>query len=98
MPLRNTRKNRGWQRDLSAKIKQKAAEIVRDEEIRARTITPELEQELTEHNAKMLASVQITQRGDVSRARNVVMELFAELEILSDPSQSEALRKLVSSR
>ena len=87
-------KNRGWQRDLSAKIKQKAAEIVRDEEIRARTITPELEQELTEHNAKMLASVQITQRGDVSRARNIVMELFTELEILSDPSQSEALHKL----
>ena len=87
-------KNRGWQRDLSAKIKLKAAEIVRDEEIRMRTITPELEQDLTEHNAKMLASVQITQRGDVSRARNIVMELFTELEILSDPSQSEALRQL----
>ena len=85
---------RNWERDISARAKLKAAEIVREEEMRLRTITPDIEEKLAEQNAKILASVQINQRSDVSRAREIVMNLFAELEQISGSEKAEILSRL----
>ena len=75
--IRKRAKKEGWVRDLSEKIKNKADDLVRREAVRASTQT---ENEIVEANALHSAAIQINERKDVSKARNVAMSLLAELE------------------
>lgn len=72
----------GIPRDLSGKIKAKADELVN------RALVNDLvkndisltESVVVEENAKNSAAIQISERKDVSKARDIVMSLFGELE------------------
>lgn len=89
-------KKRGWERDLSAKAKLKAAEIVRDAEISAMAIPDEVIDELADYNAKILASVKLGQRADVTRARALTNKLMDELECVFGAGESEQLNDLAN--
>lgn len=68
----------GWTRDLSAKIKAKADALVSKSLVTAEL--PIKESLVIEENAKNSAAIQISERKDVSKARDIVMSLFGELE------------------
>lgn len=68
----------GWARDLSAKIKAKADALVSKSLVTAEL--PIKESLVIEENAKNSAAIQISERKDVSKARDIVMSLFGELE------------------
>lgn len=75
-------KKEGWARDLSAKIKAKANDLVTrravtQAETERRAVT---EREVIDANAERIAQVRGEHRGDISRARALCMNLLAELE------------------
>ena len=75
-------KRDGWERDLTAKIKAKSdflvsKSLVSSEVSKERRI---LESDIINANATNSASIQIAERKDVSKARDIVMSLFGELE------------------
>lgn len=74
-----------WERDLTAKIKVKAEEILRTDLLRStlRTETA-TEREVVDATANVVASVQISQRKDIGRNRNLSMKLMEELEATTD--------------
>ena len=80
--IRKRAKKEDWDRDLSAKISAKADALVRKDavrsEVRSESRVPE--NEIIEANAALQAQVRREQRKDISRARNLVMTLFNELE------------------
>jgi hypothetical protein len=81
--IRKRAKRDGWERDLGPKIRAKADALVRREEVRNSVRKDEdaySEKEIIESEALRVASVGLTQRKDVARARNLCMRLFAELE------------------
>lgn len=75
-------KERGWVRDLSAKIKAKAdAKLNKDalnKELNAKQAIRE--DEVVEANAELQARIRREQRTDISRSRKLVMSLLDELE------------------
>lgn len=82
--IRKRAKTQEWTRDLNGKIKAKAEAIVRTEVVRTEVRnSPEYkatEKETIDANANLIASIQINQRKDIQRARNLCMGLFDELE------------------
>jgi hypothetical protein len=81
--IRKRAKRDGWERDLGPKIRAKADALVRREEVRNSVRKDDgaySEKEIIESEALRVASVGLTQRKDVARARNLCMQLFAELE------------------
>lgn len=72
----------GWSRDLSAKIKAKADELVNraavNKEVNAAGAVSE--REVIESNALQIARVRGTQRSDITRGRSLCMSLLVELE------------------
>lgn len=78
-----------WDRDLSAKIKLKAAAIVSKSGVSSSVST---ETETIAANADLIAGVQITHRTDVQRTRKLAMVLLEELEIIT--SDNALLRDL----
>lgn len=72
----------GWSRDLSAKIKAKADELVNraavNKEVNAAGAVSE--REVIESNALQIARVRGTQRSDITRGRSLCMRLLVELE------------------
>lgn len=79
-------KERGWTRDLSAKIKAKAdAKLNKDalnKELNAKQAARE--EEVVEANAELQARIRREQRTDISRSRKLVMGLLVELEEQTD--------------
>lgn len=75
--IRKRAKKEGWVRDLSEKIKSRADDLVRRELVRNST---QNESDIINANATNSASIQIAERKDVSKARDIVMSLFGELE------------------
>ncbi|MGB6450169.1 MAG: hypothetical protein WBE92_05400 [Steroidobacteraceae bacterium] len=74
-----------WARDLAARIRAKAEELVRTELVRSAgpqyaTASEATETTIVQDNAQILAHVELTQRRDISKARQIVVALFAELE------------------
>jgi hypothetical protein len=74
-----------WTRDLTARIRNKAEELVRKEMVRSAgpqyaTASEATETTIVQSNAQILAHVELSQRKDISRAREIVVALFAELE------------------
>ncbi|MEQ9723916.1 hypothetical protein ABQG65_22565 [Yersinia alsatica] len=92
--IRKRAKRDDWSRDLSAKIKERAEDLVRKEEVRkqVRTETTLTERVLIEASAEVIANVRMEHRGDIRRARKITNALFDELG--AECADIEALRKL----
>lgn len=89
-------KKLGWVRDLSAKIKAKADELVN----RAVVNTPVYsatsvnERNTVDANAQDMANVRLSQRKDIQRSRKILMSLFDELELQVGQENVELLEQL----
>lgn len=83
-----------WTRDLAAKVKAKADDLVRKREVRAqvRSENQISERELVEATAEAIANVRMEHRGDIKRARELANLLFSELS--AECTDVEALHKL----
>ncbi|CFR19995.1 hypothetical protein [Yersinia kristensenii] len=92
--VRKRAKRDDWSRDLSAKIKERAEDLVRKEEVRkqVRTETTLTERVLIEASAEVIASVRMEHRGDIRRAREITNTLFDELS--AECADVPALEKL----
>ena len=83
--IRKRAKKDGWTRDLSAKVRAKADEVVRRAAVRSEVRADAAgERELVEINAQMQANVILESRGDIRKARTLAMALFAELEAITE--------------
>lgn len=80
--IRKRAKRDGWERDLSAKIQQKADALVRKESVRSevRTEPAISEREIIDANAQAIVSVRLSHRKDIQRSRRITMALLEELE------------------
>ena len=76
-------KKLGVPRDLTAKVRAKADAMVMDAMVTGKvsSVTTKRDAEIIDESATRQAIVRLTHRTDISRARNVVMSLFEELEI-----------------
>ncbi len=78
--IRKRARRLGWTRDLTARIRAQADELVRSP-VRSLSAQYDTDSEtVIQDNAQLLAHVEVMQRKHISRARAVVMNLFAELE------------------
>jgi hypothetical protein len=99
--VRKKAKERGWSRDLSAKIKLKA-----DEEVRKREYAEEYanspdkrikEKEQVEIGAKLQSDIIMKHRSSLGKAREFADKLFSELEVdgeLTTAQKTSILEKL----
>lgn len=92
--IRKRAKRDEWSRDLNAKVKERADDLVRKAEVRkqVRTETTLSERVLIEATAEVIATVRMEHRGDIRRARALANTLFDELE--AECADVEALRTL----
>ncbi len=92
--IRKRAKRDEWSRDLNAKVKERADDLVRKAEVRkqVRSETALSERVLIEATAEVIATVRMEHRGDIRRARTLANALFNELE--AECADVEALRKL----
>lgn len=92
--IRKRAKRDDWSRDLSAKIKERADDLVRKQEVRkqVRTESALSERVLIEATAEVIATVRMEHRGDIRRAREITNALFDELG--AECADVGALRKL----
>jgi hypothetical protein len=65
--IRKRAKRDGWVRNLGEKIKSKADDLVRRQEVRTETAISE--RELVEATAEVIATVRMEHRGDIRRVR-----------------------------
>lgn len=84
--IRKRAKRDSWVRDLSAKIKQRADDMVRKDEVRKEVRT---EQKISERveveaSAQVIANVRMAHRGDISRSRRLANMLLDELEGMTE--------------
>ena len=89
-------KKNGWVRDLSAKIKAKADELVNTATVNrpVNKASPVSEKEMVDGVAQARASVQLEHRRDIQRGRKLVNSLLDELEQETDPKTLDELREL----
>lgn len=92
--IRKRAKRDEWSRDLNAKVKERADDLVRKAEVRkqVRSETTLSERVLIEATAEVIATVRMEHRGDIRRARMLANALFDELE--AECADVESLRKL----
>lgn len=92
--IRKRAKRDDWSRDLAAKVKERADDLVRKKEVRkqVRTENALSERVLVEATAEVIATVRMEHRGDIRRAREITNALFDELG--AECADIEALRKL----
>lgn len=84
--IRKRAKRDGWVRDLNAKVRAKADDLVRKAEVRAQVRE---DQRLTESRqieveANIQKGVRLAQRADIKRSRALCMRLLTELEKQTD--------------
>ncbi|HCI6016948.1 TPA: hypothetical protein NPN82_004287 [Klebsiella quasipneumoniae subsp. similipneumoniae] len=79
--IRKRAKRDDWSRDLAAKVKERADDLVRKAEVRkqVRSEVTLNERVLIEATAEVIASVRMEHRGDIKRARQITNALFDEL-------------------
>lgn len=89
-------KRDGWSRDLGAKIKAKADELVTKDAVTkgVTTETKVAERQLIEANAQAVADVRLAHRHDIHRARRLTNSLLDELEQQTDPATLALLSDL----
>lgn len=87
-------KKEGWERDLKAKVKARAENLVAKREVASLVATEKAisERQLIEANAEVIANVRMEHRGDIRRARELTNNLFDELS--AECADVLALRKL----
>ncbi|WEJ02202.1 hypothetical protein [Proteus mirabilis] len=87
-------KKEGWERDLKAKVKARAENLVAKREVASLVATEKAisERQLIEANAEVIANVRMEHRGDTRRARELTNNLFDELS--AECADVPALRKL----
>ncbi|RTR08468.1 hypothetical protein [Klebsiella pneumoniae] len=92
--IRKRAKRDDWSRDLAAKVKERADDLVRKAEVRkqVRTETALSERVLIEATAEVVAAVRMEHRGDIRRARGITNALFDELG--AECADVDSLRKL----
>jgi len=92
--IRKRAKRDDWSRDLAAKVKERADDLVRKAQVRkqVRTDNSFSERVLVEATAEVIASVRMEHRGDIRRAREITNSLFDELG--AECADVESLRKL----
>ncbi|RJT47228.1 hypothetical protein [Rahnella woolbedingensis] len=92
--IRKRAKRDDWSRDLAAKVKERADDLVRKAEVRkqVRTENSFSERVLVEATAEVIATVRMEHRGDIRRARKITNSLFDELG--AECADIESLRKL----
>lgn len=80
--IRKKAKVQGWARDLSAKVKSKADDLVRKDLVRSevRKDSHLTEKNIVDGTAEVVAQVQIRQRKDITKSTQLVNSLFKELE------------------
>jgi hypothetical protein len=96
--IRKKAKKEEWTRDLAAKVRAKAADLVRKATVRSevREETP-TEKMTVEVEAQVVARIEIGHRTDVPRARKLVMQLMDELEFqTSNPELFEQLEQILA--
>lgn len=81
--IRKRAKKEEWPRDLSKKIKEKAAEKVRIGAVRNGT-QGQSENEQIEAEAEIQSRIQLSHRKDIPQKRELVAKLFAEIEAQTD--------------
>lgn len=81
--IRKRAKRDDWSRDLTAKIAERADELVRKEEVRSEYAKLN-ERTVIEANAQMQANIMLAHRKDVPRVRGLLTKLLAELEGATD--------------
>lgn len=84
--VRKRAKRDGWVRDLNAKVRAKADDLVRKAEVRAQVRE---DQRLTENRqieveANIQKEVRLAQRADIQRGRRLCLKLLTELEQQTD--------------
>lgn len=86
-------KRDGWCRDLAAKIKAKADELVSRQAVSKAVSTAKAvsERQIIEANAERIAQVRGEHRGDIQRVRSLALNLLGELE-----GQSASLEDLAT--
>lgn len=79
--IRKRAKRDDWSRDLNAKVKERADDLVRKAEVRkqVRSEATFNERVLIEATAEVIANVRMEHRGDIRRAREITNALFDEL-------------------
>lgn len=94
--IRKRSKRDDWSRDLSKKIQAKADDLVRKETVRSevRTKLTITEKDTIDANGQKQASIRITHRKDISRARSISMKLFDELEEMVGSENVDLLQQL----
>ncbi|MDF7321440.1 hypothetical protein [Proteus mirabilis] len=87
-------KKEGWERDLKAKVKARAENLVAKREVASLVATEKAisERQLIEANAEVIANVRMEHRGDIRRARELTNNLFDELS--AECADVPALSKL----
>lgn len=92
--IRKRSKRDDWSRDLAAKVKERADDLVRKAEVRkqVRTETALSERVLIEATAEVVAAVRMEHRGDIRCAREITNALFDELG--AECADVDSLRKL----
>jgi predicted house-cleaning noncanonical NTP pyrophosphatase (MazG superfamily) len=76
-----------WKKDLANKIRERAKELVRTQEVRTEVRTEQdvaEDAEIIETNAKMQADVVISHRKDIQRTRSLAAKLLSEVEHVTD--------------
>ena len=89
-------KKAGIDRDLAAKIRAKADAMVTQAMVTGK-VTPQPavpERQVIEDNANQIASVRISHRKDIARARSVAANLLTELELQTGPDAAAMLADL----
>lgn len=86
--IRKRAKRDDWKRDLAAKVRAKAQDLVRKEQVRKEVRGNEAyqasERETIEVEAQVQARIELAHRTDVPRGRKLVMSLIDELEHQTD--------------
>ncbi len=78
-----------WIRDLSAKIKSKASELVRKSEVRKK-VRKETEREIIDSVAQQQADVLLDERDDIKRLSNICEKFELELEDYAEDLEKKA--------
>lgn len=92
--IRKRAKRDGWERNLEARIHEKAESLVRKAAVRneVRSAQAVSEREIIEANAERIAQVRGEHRADIQRVRTLGLNLLAELE--GQTAQPEMLAQL----
>lgn len=91
--IRKRARKEGWSRDLSARIRARAEDLVRKSEVRAES-APRTERETVEANATAIVQIRLAHRSDIRRSRGVVANLLGELEAQTGPEAVELMQRL----